>query len=298
MQRTLRASLKPWVPAPLRSVLGAVTNIARRSASWLYVLRNVSGAVAQDRAALRASFAAAPRHILTDLAQWRDPVLAVDATLDVRSMGRFAVRSRSDDLGHVLAVGHLAILSLVEARLAPGDTVVDAGANIGALTVAFARKVGSAGAVVAVEMMPETAACLRRNLALNKVEDRVRVVESALSSVAGETVNARVPEGLFGQASIADAANAGQAVRQITVRTTTLDDVTEVIGDIALLKLDLEGAEPMALRGAVKTLRKTRLIAFESWAGEGDETSAMLIAAGFDITRLDARNFLATRRAP
>lgn len=49
----------------------------------------------------------------------------------------------------------------------PGDTVVDGRANIGAITVLLARRIGPSGRVIPVEMMPDMAARLRRNIALN-----------------------------------------------------------------------------------------------------------------------------------
>ena len=78
--------------------------------------------------------------------------------------------------------------------------------------------------------------------------------------------------------------------------TTTLDQVASGLGDIALVKLDLEGAEPLALRGATQMLKRTRAMLFESWDGDGDETSRMLREAGFSIEPVDGRNFLAMRK--
>lgn len=296
MPRSLRETVKPFVPSPLRKSAAKALNVGRRISGWLYVFRNVKGVSADDQSVLRASYASAPKDIVSNLSDWRDPRLIADATIVVNGMGRFAVRGHSDDFGHVLAKEHVEILEVINTRVGRGDTVIDAGANIGSLTVAMGRKVGASGTVLAVEMMPDTASCLRQNIELNAMSGHVTVFEKALSAKAGELVTARVAEGFFGQASIAESANSGRAVRDISVPTTTLDDVAGDCGDIALIKLDLEGAEPIALRGAARTLRKTRLVAFESWSGDDGETARILTDAGFSISRIDPRNFLAERK--
>jgi hypothetical protein len=43
-----------------------------------------------------------PWDALSELGQWREPQLVEDAEIDVRGLRRFAVRGKSDDLGHVL----------------------------------------------------------------------------------------------------------------------------------------------------------------------------------------------------
>lgn len=223
-------------------------------------------------------------------------MLIRDADIKIRGLGIFAIRGASDDLGHVLPFAHAGIFAAMQSQVRPGDVVLDAGANIGALTVYLGRQVGSTGRVIAIEMMEETAARLRRNLALNDMT-WVTVVEAALAAKEGETVTAEVAEGYFGQASIAAGANAGRDVRRTQVRTTTIDSVAENLHSIALMKMDLEGAEPQALEGAVRTLKKTKAVVFESWAADGGETAMSLAKAGFESVAIDGRNFLAVRRS-
>jgi FkbM family methyltransferase len=66
-----------------------------------------------------------------------------------------------------------------------GDVVIDAGAHTGAYTVLFAQWVGPQGHVYAFEPVPVVASALRAQLALNRVSDRVTVVEAALGDRAG-----------------------------------------------------------------------------------------------------------------
>ena len=77
--------------------------------------------------------------------------------------------------------------------------------------------------------------------------------------------------------------------------STTLDTLTSGIDKIALIKMDLEGAESQALAGAEETLKRTNAIIFESWTGHTCETSRILSDAGFTFDEIDGRNFRAVR---
>lgn len=288
------ALLRRFVPRPVRHSVRHAQQAAHRVSAWMQVWANMRGVGADDQETLRASLNAAPCRIFDDLAHWREPTLIADATLFVRGHGRFRVRGGSDDLGHLVPTNFRTIRRIVEQRLGPGDVAIDAGANIGAVAVAMARAVGTAGRVVAVEMMPDTAACLRANLLLNDARNTT-VVEAALASQAGQIVRANVRPGYFGQASIIERPPAGE-IDVVEVRTTTLDEVAAGLGAIGLVKMDLEGAEPAALRGATSMLARASNVLFEAWEPDGGEAASILRGAGFAIAKIDGRNFLATRR--
>lgn len=290
MTGTLRGAL----PVPLRRGLRSVANYAHRLMLWRTIMRQVHGIGTADRATLRRSALAALRTALGDLYGWRDPVLLGDATVDVPGVGRFALRARTDELYIVLPARERALAATMRARLSPGNVFVDAGANIGAATMLGRRLVGTQGRVIAIEMMPDTAARLRANLALNGYGD-VAVVEAALAAEAGRTVTAAVQPGHAGRATLA-LADRLDAPRTVTVTTRTLADILADVPRIDLLKIDLEGAELDALAGAEPVLDRIAAIAFEEL--EGDATSAWLAARGFAVTRLDACNRLAQRREP
>jgi FkbM family methyltransferase len=148
--------------------------------------------------------------------------------------------------------------------------------------------------VIAVEMMPDTAALLRHNLELNGLKN-VAVVELALAERAGERVVASLESGFHGQASIAK--GSAYSDRGIEVGTTTLQMLMNAFEEVALLKLDLEGAEAQALLGAGDALGRIHAILFESWAADGGDTASLLRDAGFGIAAVDGRNFIARRGA-
>jgi hypothetical protein len=62
-----------------------------------------------------------------------------------------------------------AIVNLVN----PGDTIYDIGANIGFMTLLFARRTGPQGHVYAFEALPENAARLNSNIEINALKERV-----------------------------------------------------------------------------------------------------------------------------
>ncbi len=143
--------------------------------------------------------------------------------------------------------------------LRPGMCVLDIGANIGLYTVQMASAVGEAGHVYAFEPCPLTAARLRENVTLNRLSN-VSIVEKALSDSEGTAHFYIFPEG-------GDAYNSLGAVRRereglcatqlIEVQTTTLDAFANQAGltSVDFIKLDVEGAEEMVLRGGVNLLR-------------------------------------------
>jgi FkbM family methyltransferase len=245
---------------------------------------------------LRRSVIFGPIGALRELDSWREPSLVEDADVIVDGFGVFPVRKRSDDLGHLLPTNFSAMFEASKRFVEPGCIAIDAGANIGLMTVWMANRSGPTGKVLAVEMMPDTAEQLQKTIRYNALE-QVELIEFALSDRAGETVTATVQSGLFGQASIAVVRENSDDTKRIAVVTTTLDTLTEGIAEIALMKMDLEGAEPRALRGAMKMLQRTNAIIFESWTYGHDETTDILRNAGYTISPIDSRNFLAVRNS-
>ena len=122
-------------------------------------------------------------------------------------------------------------------EIKPGDRVADVGANIGAYTIAAARR----GAfVTSYEPNPNVAALLRRHVALNGVADRVDVREVALGEDARHAHLA--PRGTLDMASQIDETGT------FAVRVEKLDEPFDVV------KIDVEGYELEVLRGAAALL--------------------------------------------
>ncbi|SLN43769.1 hypothetical protein PSA7680_02214 [Pseudoruegeria aquimaris] len=137
-----------------------------------------------------------------------------------------------------------------------GDTVVDAGANIGAHTVPFSRLVGPQGLVFAIEMMPETAALLSFNTVLNGCGN-VRVINAGVSAAPGRIAMPRIRTDSaynFGSLSVERMEKAGAGHGAVSVPLQPLDELIRCTS-LALIKADVEGHEADLLRGARNLIR-------------------------------------------
>jgi len=290
---TLRSTLKSVLPGFIRTPVVRTEPYLRRLRNWMQVVRYVRGVSFADRRAVWSAFFAAPVTSFFGLDRWRDPMLARDATVEVAGIGRFRVRAKCDDLWHVLPSRERAVLEAIRTRLKPGDTFVDAGANIGFYTIIASKLDAPTGQVKAIEMMPDTAAVLRENIRINGATN-VIVVEKALSDVAGQSVTATVAEGKYGRASISTAF-AAEGKREVTVLTTTLSDILAGVKHVRLMKMDIEGVEEMALRGAGEALEHIDDIVFEVSGGES-KVGSIWGDMGFTLSSLDGRNCIASRQ--
>lgn len=144
---------------------------------------------------------------------------------------------------------------LFQRLLRPGMTVVDGGAHVGLYTVLAARGVGPAGSVIAVEPDLYNLVALRVNVDRAGAAN-VEIVAEALADAAG-TARFYETRSTIGS-SLLERDDAGVRV----VRTTSVDlllrgrDV-----DALLVKLNVEGAEPLALAGMREVLSRVEPVA-------------------------------------
>jgi len=176
----------------------------------------------------------------------------------------------------------------------PGDTVVDVGASTGMYTLAFARRVGPSGRVIAFEPDPRNFDVLRAHVALNGVEERVETVRAAVGSAPG-TLSFSTGKGAFSHVTADPGADA------VRVDSVPLDRA--LAGrKVDLLKIDVEGYEEEVLRGAVELLRDParapRFLYLElhywAWERAGLATTKesvlrLLEECGYRATALDGR---------
>ncbi len=147
----------------------------------------------------------------------------------------------------------------IEAHVSAGDTVVDIGANIGYFTMLMALAVGPRGRVHAFEPVRENADLLERSVVENRFDDRVVIHRMALGKVTGNAALATLTLAAGSQNSggsfLAESAGVPSGHEMRTVPVSRLDDV--VLGErVSLVKIDVEGAEPLVFDGARRLLKR------------------------------------------
>ena len=141
-------------------------------------------------------------------------------------------------------------------RFAPrkGDTIVDVGAGAGWETLFFSRSVGTSGRVISIEAHPRVFRCLSKMRAENRL-DNVTLIQAAVADHVGEVQLSDALE--HEESSIITGDVSG-----IRVVCTTLDSIFQSLElrQVDFLKMNIEGAERLALPGMGAMLQKTKNI--------------------------------------
>ena len=154
---------------------------------------------------------------------------------------------------------------LLKPLIPVNGTVIDIGANVGTLTLAFANHVTSGGRVLAFEAQQRVFYNLCTNLMLNNlhwVEARQCLVGSADGSTQlplRQLDNAdrrSINRGGIGFVSVLESPSQFRGENQIDIHA--LDTCAEPLSRCDLIKVDVEGAEPMVLDGAMGTIQRFR----------------------------------------
>lgn len=142
--------------------------------------------------------------------------------------------------------------------LKPGMVVIDAGANEGIYSIFCRAKVGPQGRVIAIEPSTRERLRIERNKLLNGFGN-IDVLPLALCEQPGNVVLRLADDGHAGHNTLGRfAADWVRIKGEETVASATLDRIAAENGlpPVDLIKLDIEGAELRALRGAEELLRR------------------------------------------
>jgi len=176
-----------------------------------------------------------------------------------------------------------------EREITPGAVVYDIGANVGYFSLLAAILAGEEGKVYAFEPLPRNVMFLRKHVELNQL-DTIEVFEAAVSDHAGEA-----SFDLGSSTAMGRLADTGK----LKVQMVCLD---ELLSDGQLrppdyMKVDVEGAEFIALSGARNLLAEYHPILFlDTHNREAhQETIRLLKDLGYHFDVLDGKQIEETK---
>ncbi|MCD6064245.1 MAG: hypothetical protein K0R82_2156 [Flavipsychrobacter sp.] len=137
----------------------------------------------------------------------------------------------------------------------PGQVVIDAGGCWGDTALYFASKTGSSGQVYTYEFVPHNLEIFRKNISLNPhLAPIVNIVEHPVWEKDGIDMYF-VDNGPGSKVSFDKLDDYDGVVKTKTIDTMVKERNLERVD---FIKMDIEGAEPYALKGAEETIRRFR----------------------------------------
>jgi FkbM family methyltransferase len=207
-------------------------------------------------------------------------------------MGSFHIRKQTTDFQFINYAYERKVKEYMEKNLDSFDVFIDAGACIGEYCVWLA-KLGKT--CIAIE--PVNFEAVKRNIALNQLEDKVQIFSVGLGS-RKERVYFYIPNGLP-SSSFLDREATG---KEPNVDIETLDDLARRFsippGSRILMKLDVEGMETELIEGGKEFIRNTPNLSFIYEHFESDNyrnDKALSALAPFTFRDLDPVNRLAIK---
>lgn len=252
-----------------------------------------------DFLAVQQSFHLAPARTALRLASWRMRCLSrMPATIDLR---RWGVRMFLPPdwrgvakLIYAFRDHYEPELAYLEKLLSPGMVFIDAGANFGIYTAMASKAVSEEGRIISFEPSARAYPVLRQNIEINGFKN-VLAFPTALSERAGRALlyhHSAVGSDALARDSTFDPNSYAQEIE-----TESLDDVLRrtSVERVDVIKMDVQGAEELALRGASEAIRSMHpAVMFEFHPGgaislglEPDGAWKFLKAHGYSFLNVD-----------
>ena len=178
--------------------------------------------------------------------------------------------------------------SVLQRYVKLGMTVFDIGANAGFYTLAFSRMVGKEGRVCAFEPLAENANNILRHMDLNELRN-VTLLQTAVADRNGVLEFSIAKNNAMGFIT-------GQAHGPYKVPAVSLDNLIDdgVVPAPDVIKMDVEGAESLVLRGARKFLNRKRATIFVALHGDDQKRQCIEIlrSSGYEIHLLNGQSVI------
>ena len=188
--------------------------------------------------------------------------LNVFADLSIYGIQGILYVNMSDYIGLSVAKGayELEEVALVKSKVKPGHTVVDIGGNIGFFSVMFSHLVGGDGRVFTFEPVPGTLEYLERSVSANSFCSNVTVFQAIVTDSASNEIEIAfqpLEEGsgsTGGSHLVRKDEHLPPHMRRLPIKADCLDAMIPEREKIDFIKIDVEGAELLAMRGAPRIL--------------------------------------------
>ncbi|MGA9672699.1 MAG: FkbM family methyltransferase [Terracidiphilus sp.] len=186
--------------------------------------------------------------------------------------------------------------------VSPGKVVWDIGANIGLFSIAAAERAGSAGTVIAVEADIWLANLLRKSASLQpKSSAPIQVLPVAVADSLGIATFNIAKHGRAGNfLSVSGGSPEAGGIRESVITiTVTLDWLLEQgIPAPQILKIDVESAETLILRGAQRILSDVKpFLLCEVFSSSRDAVTDTLLRYGYTLFDWDSKPRVQTTHA-
>jgi FkbM family methyltransferase len=180
-----------------------------------------------------------------------------------------------------------------------GETFVDVGANVGYYSLKIAKNYQNKGVkVIAIEAHPENFKALCNNISCNNLTTIKAVNKAASDHQAFETIYERLDnrnrirsdsyslsDSFLSSSSGSSVVRAGG--KHLRIQCDTLDNILGR-NKVGVMKIDVEGAEVLALRGATNTLKMLRKVIVEVHGNNMDKIKNILDDThGFEVETLE-----------
>lgn len=154
------------------------------------------------------------------------------------------------------------VVDLACKYIRPGTAVLDVGSNFGQMAILFARKLNGQGKVYAFDADDFVFDILKRNIEANSLNDVIIPTFGAVHNVVGETLYFPIQDfdrfGTYGSYGIDYNGKQGRPVPSVTI------DSLEISEPVSFMKVDVQGGDLMAMKGALKTIERYKMpILFE-----------------------------------
>jgi len=178
-----------------------------------------------------------------------------------RVLGRYKIYVDTRDVGitpHLVMDGFWETwLTQCLARIIrPGDICIDIGANFGYYSILMSTLAGKKGRTLAVEPNPNVYSLLQATASVHS--SAIETIDVALSNSSGRATLS-IPENYYGDASLVDRHDKPHVRRsKVKVKMQTLDELATqmLLHKIDVIKMDVEGVEPLVFAGMSETIAK------------------------------------------